>query len=291
MIVSSSPCRSAWLFIALGELLDPMRVFTCLSLMLIASPSFADDLPGSRDLDVLERAEHAEIVEYRESADQEKRYPLAPILRINGQLRLEREVDARGRMQAVTYRLPDEQAPVVALALARRQLRDQGAQLLYWCEGRECGSSSLWANAIFGNARLYGPEERQHYLLYRLAEPHADSLLALYGIIRGNRSAYLHAEQLDAAGALGELLPNPATLLRQLREHGELALPRMNVEPEPGWVAVLARMLSLDATLRVGLSGEAAAATREALLEQGVRATRLEIDSVRGDGLSLQVLR
>ena len=34
-------------------------------------------------------------------------------------------------------------------------LQAQDAELLYWCVGRECGSSSLWANAVFANATLY----------------------------------------------------------------------------------------------------------------------------------------
>lgn len=259
-------------------------------LLCLSSSAWATDMPGSQDLDVLPRAARSEIVDYQDVASLEKRYPLGAVQRISGQLRMEREVLAEGRVRSLTYRLPDEHPPRETLAAARRALIEQGAQLLYWCEGRECGSSSLLANTIFENAQLYGPEERQSYLLLRLAPPQQDSLLALYGITRGNRRSYLHAEQLDATTPLPDVLPAAATLLRQLREHGTLVLPYLK-SPDDVWSELLGRTLNLDSTLRLSLSGPAAAAWLKALQEQGVRANRLELGAATGDGLLLQQLR
>ncbi|UUY07563.1 DUF4892 domain-containing protein [Pseudomonas sp. J452] len=259
-------------------------------LLCLSGSALAADMPGSQDLEVLPRAARSEIVDYQDVASLERRYPLGAVQRISSQLRLEREVLAEGRLRALTYRLPDEHPPREALAAARHALLEQGAQLLYWCEGRECGSSSLWANNIFDNAKLYGPEERQSYLLLRLVAPQQDSLLALYGITRGNRRSYLHAEQLDASTPLPAVLPVAATLLRQLREHGELALPHLSA-PDQIWSELLGRTLNLDSTLRVSLSGASAAAWIKALQEQGVRATRLELGMATADGLLLQQLR
>ncbi|VFT24641.1 putative lipoprotein [Pseudomonas aeruginosa] len=107
---------------------------------------------------------------------------------------------------------------------------------MFWCERRDCGSSSLLANAVFGNAKLYGPDEQQAYLLVRLAAPQENSLVAVYSITRGNRRAYLQAEELKADAPLGELLPSPATLLRLLKANGELTLSHVPAEPAaPGW--------------------------------------------------------
>lgn len=255
----------------------------CLSLC--PSILMAADVSGSQDLEVLKRFPRAEIVDYRDRADMERRYPQDGLRRISGQLRPSREVLAEGRLRALTYRLPDGHTPGEALTAAREQLMAQGAELLFWCEGRDCGSSSLFANAIFGNSKLYGPEERQSYLLLRLAEPRQDSLVALYGITRGNRRAYLHAEQLDAGTALGEILPAAATLLRQLRDSGQLQL-RVG-EPDGDWADLLTRTLSLDRTLRVRLDGAFAEQWRAALEERGVRGNRLELGE--GDGAALLV--
>lgn len=266
----------------------PRYLLLCLSLCSI--PALAADVPGSQDLEVLPRYPRAEIVDYREAANEERRYPLDGVRRISGQLRMSREVLAEGRVRALTYRLPDEHAPRDVLEQARAQLEQAGAQLLFWCEGRDCGSSSLFANAIFGNATLYGPEERQSYLLLRLAEPQQDSLLALYGITRGNRRSYLHAEQLDAATPLPLILPAPATLLRLLRQSEQLALPKLG-EPDEPWAELLANTLLLDRTLRVSLNGSTAVAWRTALEQRGVRSSRLETGETEGSGLLLRMLR
>lgn len=235
--------------------------------------------------------QQAQLSEARESEGVQRVYPQASISRISGRLRIDQSIETRGRLTALTWELPDERHLGEAFAQARLALLEQGAQLLYWCEGRDCGSSSLWANSIFGNARLYGPDNQQGYMLLRLDEPRADSLLALYMITRGNRRAYLHAERLDADASLGRVLPSAATLLRQLREHGSLALRDLSGEPDPEWVSVLVRALNLDSTLRVSLAGPQAAAWRDALVARNVRAGRLELAANGGDGLRIELLR
>ncbi|MDX5373087.1 MAG: DUF4892 domain-containing protein [Pseudomonadaceae bacterium] len=255
----------------------------------LCSPALmAADAAGGQDLEVLSRFPRAELVDYSDQADAERRYPQDGLRRISGQLRPTREVLTEGRLRALTYRLPDGHAPAEALAAARGQLAAAGAELLFWCEGRDCGSSSLFANAIFGNSKLYGPEERQSYLLLRLAEPSQDSLLALYGITRGNRRSYLHVEQLDANAPLGEILPAAGTLLRQLRDSGQLQL-RLG-EPDGDWADLLARTISLDRTLRVSLAGAHAEQWRAALEARGVRGNRLELGEGDDNGLLLRRL-
>jgi len=218
---------------------------------------------------------HAEIVQQHEQAEAVRIYPQGTLRRVSNQVRYEAQIRVEGRLQIRTLQLPNGQQDLAeVVANARQTLHQAGAELLYWCEGRECGSSALWANTVFGNAQLYGPDDQQSYLLYRLPEPQANSLLALYAITRGNRRSYLHIEQLDANAPLGELLPAAATLLRQLREQGELILP--SGEPTAAWAERLAQCLNLASTLRVKLEGQQAGAWQRVLLAQGVRASRLE---------------
>jgi hypothetical protein len=265
-----------------------MRVLIGMVLLWVATSAMAD-VAGSRDLEVLPRYPGSQIVSFKEVAAQERIYPQGPIRRISGRLRYESEISAAGHFTSLTYELPRNHTSAEVFAVARETLQAKGAELLYWCEGRECGSSSLWANAVFDNATLTGADDQQAYALLRLAEP-ADSLLALYSITRGNRRAYLQAEQLQGAVPLGELLPTPATLLRQLRNTGELNLLRQD-EPSEAWVAVLARSLNLDSTLRVSLGGAQAEAWREALVAQRVRAARLELGEAAPQGLQIKLLR
>lgn len=267
-----------------------MRYFSGLVLVLASAAGWAADIAGSRDLEVLPRFAGSQIVRFKEAAAQERIYPQGSIRRISDQLRYERQVAAQGQLTALTYELPRSHAAEEVFSVARQALQVQGAELLYWCVGRECGSSNLWANAVFDNATLYGPDEQQAYALLRLAAPQQDSLVALYSITRGSKRAYLHVELLQASVPLGELLPAPATLQRQLKSSGALHLAQLG-EPTAAWVTLLTRSLNLDSTQRVSLSGAHAEAWREALIEQRVRAARLELGEPSGSGLRIELLR
>ena len=266
----------------------PLLTF-CLSLVSICA--VAADAPGSADLDILPRVADSQIVDYRPAAEVERIYPMSSIRKISNQLRFDGQAGARGNLTSITYQLPAEHSSDEAFTVAREALQKQGAELLFWCQARDCGESSLWANEVFGNARLYGADDRQAYLLLRLAEPKSETLVALYAITRGNRRAYLHVEQFDAAVPLGELLPTSATLLRQLKSTGRLDLPRLGGEPQEQWVTLLSRGLNLDSTLRATVSGVSAEAWRDALIAKGVRAARLEAGGSDGKGLVLEVIR
>jgi hypothetical protein len=235
--------------------------------------------------------EEATIVEQRPEVEQERLYPMGAVRKISGQLRIDQQVVGKGQARSVTYQLPPERTAGEVFASTRQALRAQGAQLLYWCEARDCGESSLWANEIFGNSRLYGSDEQQAFLLLRQAAPADDRLIALYSITRGNRRAYLHVEQFQSSTPLGELLPTPATVLRELRHSGSLDYPALGAVPEANWVALLARSLNQDSTLRLSISGQGAEAWREALVEQGVRSARLEGGTLQTPGLHLELIR
>lgn len=268
-----------------------MRSLSLLVLCSFSHLSFAADVPGSQDLPIVPRMVDAQIVDYRPPVEIERIYPLGSIRKISGQLRFDGQVIARGNATSVTYELPPEHSAIQAFTVAREALQKQDAQLLFWCQARDCGESSLWANEVFGNAKLYGADNEQAYLLLRLAAPRENTLVALYSITRGNRKAYLHVEQFDAAAPLGNLLPTSATLLRELKSTGELDFPQLTDAPDETWLRLISRGLNLDTTLRVSVSGANAEAWRQALIVQGVRAARLETGSGEGSGLHIQLLR
>ncbi|WP_416423216.1 DUF4892 domain-containing protein [Pseudomonas sp. App30] len=234
----------------------------------------------------------AQVVDQKPAAEAERTYPLGSVRKISNQLRMDAQVTARGQVSSVTYELASGALATDALNAARQGLQDQGSQVLFWCEARDCGESSLWANEIFANAKLVGADEQQSVILLRHADSGQDTLVALYAINRGGRRAYLHVEQFVAASPLGTLLPTPATLLRELRGTGRLDYPDLGVTPPPpAWVALLARSLNQDSTLRVTLAGPAAEPWRQALVAQGVRAARLELGDPAKSGLHIDLIR
>ena len=177
-----------------------MRGFLLLSLGVFSFSALAADLPGSHDLDVLPRFPRAEIVDFRQAPSEERIYrwgdqPHQRSPAMEGEVR-------RRRADRMTYRLPPEHSSQEAFAAARFALLKADATPLFWCERRDCGSSSLLANAVFGNASCTARTSSRPTLLVRLAAPQENSLVAV-SITRGNRRAYLQAEELKADAPLG----------------------------------------------------------------------------------------
>ncbi|WP_442108813.1 DUF4892 domain-containing protein [Pseudomonas sp. NUPR-001] len=250
--------------------------------MLVSLPSLADGLPVPVD---------AKVVDQRPSQLQERIYPLGSLRKISNQLRVEGKVESRGQVSSVTYELPPERAANEAFTTAREALQNDGGYPLFWCQARDCGENSLWANEVFKNRLLSGSDDQQAFILLRRSAEQNNTLIALYSITRGNKRAYLHVEEFVADAPLGELLPTPATVLRELRDTGKLDYPDLVGEPLPAWVTLLGRSLNLDSTLRVSLSGAQAEAWREQLGKAGVRVARLEVGDAKTDGFHVELIR
>lgn len=161
----------------------PSRFILALGLGCLSPLLWASDVPGSSDLPDVPRLADAQIVDYSVRPDVERIYPMGSIRKISGRLRFEGQVNARGQITAVTYELPAEHSATEAFTAAREALQKQGAELLFWCQARDCGESSLWANEVFGNSKLVGSDEQQSYLLLRRAAPLRTSWLPCTGSI------------------------------------------------------------------------------------------------------------
>jgi len=257
------------------------RTFIAVCLGLASPLLWAGSLPVPVD---------AKVVDQRPAVEQERVYPMGPLRKISGRLRVDEKVESRGQVSSTTYELPVERTAREAFTSAREALQRDGGYPLFWCQGRDCGEASLWANEVFANARLNGGDEQQAFILLRRSAEEADTLVSLYSVTRGNRRAYLHVEEFVADSPLGELLPTPATVLRELRDTGKLDYPDL-AAPQPTWVALLGRSLNLDSTLRASLSGTEAEAWREGLVKAGVRSTRLEVGAAPTEGLHLELIR
>ena len=253
------------------------------ALVLIAgSAQAAGELPIPQD---------AKVFDEQPAREQERVYPLGALRKISGQLRMEGKVESRGQVSSTTWQLPPERSAGEAFTAAREALQADGGYPLFWCEKRDCGESSLWANEIFRNARLYGSDEDQSFILLRRSGDDPDTLIALYAITRGNKRAFLHVEKFEANAPVGDLLPTPATVLRELRSTGKLDYPDLDGEPPKPWVELLARSLNLDSSLRVSLTGDKAVAWNEQLSAAGVRAARLETGDKPSAGLHVELIR
>jgi len=258
-----------------------------LALMIAAPLSAADNL-------VINPFPRAEVARERVQDNTEHTVVIGNIRRINNQLRAEREVQAVGELIRTSWRIPAGHGAREALGHAVAQLQQHPHTTLFFCEGRECGSSSLWANQVLDYSRLYGPEDNQMYLVVRL-DDEPQRFISLYAITRGNQQVYLHVDQLTPAHPVTDTLyPTPATLGKILHAENELLLPDMNAvdehtDKEQAWLGLVARMLRSDNRLRVQVDGASAPEFVQGLLDRGISRQRLEVGQpTPTDGIRLE---
>ena len=222
----------------------------------------------------------AEVARERVQQASEHRVVIGNIRRINNQVRAERELQVVGELIRVSWRIPAGHSAREALGYAVEQLQQHPHTTLFFCEGRECGSSSLWANQVLDYSRLYGPEDNQLYLALRL-DDQPQRFISLYAITRGNQQVYLHMDQLPPAQPVTEVLyPTAATLGKILNAENELLLPDASVgddEQAAAWLDLVTRMLRSDIRLRVQVDGARAPEFVEGLVERGISSQRLDI--------------
>lgn len=77
----------------------------------------------------------------------------------------------------------------------------QGAQILYRCSGLDCGSSNFWANTIFENAKLYGRDANQAYVVAMLPGS-PNTIHVLYAVQRSKHKLYFNLDQVITHDAL-----------------------------------------------------------------------------------------
>jgi len=157
---------------------------------MLAQIAAASDVGDSVDpLDVA-RFPHSWIVGYEnDTSNRPREYALGRVDKTRRDVRIEHEVRASASREWATYEMP---AGTAVGDVADHYLSLIGGEPLFSCGGRDCGRSNLWANEIFKQAMLYGPDANQYYF----AGEFSDHLIALYIIERGNKRVYAHLEAL-----------------------------------------------------------------------------------------------
>lgn len=130
---------------------------------------------------------YATIVAQGEEASKPREFVLSAVEQIRRETSIRRMVSVAATRQWLTYEVPIDTDPRKLKAHYAEQL---GAQVLFQCEGRDCGRSNTWANQVFGQALLYGLDQEQAYFAAQVD----GQLVSVYLIKRGNRRQYAHVE-------------------------------------------------------------------------------------------------
>ena len=299
----------------------PSRLFLlllgCLPHVGHAQPG--EPVVGFTDHSLISGYPYSEIVARELQRDINHRIVLGGLERIRGEVIPEDSERLRGDVTRITYEVSQEFSGEDVYQFYKEEIDARNYELLFECQGRGCGSSNYWANDIFRNRILYGPESNQYYMAFR-ANPglENDPYFSVYIITRVNRRIYAYLEIVEPAGTLEPeqvaAIAEPqavvasagsmtgADLSQRLRQQGSVILPAiafqandrlpasMNVEP-------IVAALNADQTLNVYLvahltvSGQSlevlmrrsaarANALRQALIAAGIEARRIQAAGV-----------
>jgi len=221
----------------------------------------------------------AEADRYRSESVADYRLMLGSVVKIDRQIRTDRDLRLAGELQQFTWEIPRSHEPAEAFNLMRTQLQQLGATILYQCDGRECGASNIWANDLFRYANLYGRDDSQLYLAAQYEGLH----FALYAVRRGNQRVYLHLDLISSEDAVETAWFAP------LDAQGYMVLPHWPQSPElavkqlADWmqtngaaVRLVVHQSGSDSRLSRDESQRHAQLLRQQLIDAGVNGSRVE---------------
>lgn len=272
---------------------------------------------GFTDHSLLEGFSESEIVDRELLEDINYRIVLGGLERVRGEVIPEASERVRGDVTKITYEVSQEFNGGDVYQFFQEQLSGKNYQILFSCEGRACGSSNYWANDIFRNRILYGPESNQYFMAFRTeSSADTDPYLSLYIITRVNRTIYAYLEVVEPAGTneprqvaaavepppeVVEIVPD-VNLSQQLRDRGSAVLPDLEFQSNDRLAASaeIESVLSVftsDASVSVYLVGHLelegqplevmmrrsaarANSLRQALIARGVEGSRIEAAGV-----------
>ena len=152
----------------------------------------------------------SEIVSRELEQDINYRLVLGSLQRSRGEVMPENFERLRGDVSRIAYDVSQEFTGEDVYQYYREQMQSRSYSELFSCSGRACGSSNFWANDIFRNRSLYGPERNQFYLAMKTSTGlETESYIALYIITKGNRKIYAYLEIVEVGGT-EEPIPEPS---------------------------------------------------------------------------------
>lgn len=248
-----------WLLLTL----IPMLVLT------LAPARVFADVAGAADYASFQRFPGATIVDYRQEPSTVYNLPLGRMQRAAGTVAPSRAERFQGHLRRITYQIPDGFPATEVFGFYREQLLSQGQQALFTCQGRGCGSSNFWANDVFDNRILYGPEANQYYLASTYQgvsdESQVAGYAALYVVTRANRRMYAHIDFLElptqlAAEQREGLNTTPQALEQRLMRERNVVIAGLGFDENDGLVndegiALIVEVMRRNALLEVYVVG------------------------------------
>jgi hypothetical protein len=243
-----------------------------ISFLLVATQALAaSDIPGAADPLGIDRYPRSWIVLYDQDDELANRdFIVSRVDKTRRDVRVKREVRALATSQSATYQMPSGTRPQ---DVVDHYLQIFGRGEVFSCQGRDCGRSNHWANYIFEQAILYGPDVNQHYFAGELE----DHLVSLYVIERGNKRVYAHLQILTPQTPVA--VEHNLEVVERLSSEGYVVLETVRPEADGGFEADARQILEALGPVLVGIGSQQVyvvchlygAAATEALLANAAR--------------------
>ncbi len=271
----------------MGKRLNNLLFYFGVLCAVLGANTAAAQSEAGRDHPLLERFGESTIIDYDRQSGVNYRLVLGNLRRIRGLVVAEEEERLRGDLTRITYEIPDSFSGRDVMAFFRAQAEQRGYANLFSCQGRGCGNSNYWANDVFDDRSLYGPERNQYYMAFQAES--AAAYLVVYVITRANRRLYAHVEVLETASS--GTLPMIEFSLENLLDAGGLRLYNLSfgsgdrLTGDDGLLPAV-RLLQANPTLEIYIVAHLPGpAPLETLLEQSAQRARSVRDALIARGI------
>ena len=179
---------------------------TCLAVALMLGVALPSALAEHESLEVFLSVDGLPYAELVDSSGPDARrghlLALGAMQKVRGVWRPADSERVDGTLWRFTWRALEMVPSAVLLEELQAELgRRLGAESVFSCDARACGSSAQWANRIFDQRLLYGTEASQRYRVLRFADADREYRVLLYASARTSDRQYLHAELLEVSAA------------------------------------------------------------------------------------------
>jgi hypothetical protein len=157
--------------------------------------------PGVSSAAALEGYAGARLQDEQNQRNVNYRLVLSELKRSQATTSGELELRVKGDLIRRVWTLPEH----IPLAEVTRFYSDQltSAEVLYACDGLDCGSSHFWANEIFSNSRLVGRDQQQIYRVFKQKDKTGMTrVFVLYVVQRGTRQVMVNLDELSTRDAV-----------------------------------------------------------------------------------------
>jgi len=226
----------------------------------------------------LEAYPGAEVV--HSSVDKEiksRRIILGALKKINNVLEPKFYQYVSGTESSTTYYIPVERRVSKVVEFYRDQV-DKSANVLFSCEGRDCGSSNYWANTVFKTPLLYGPEQYQRYMIAR--DPATNTYIAIYVGQRGTKKIYVHVLITNAVEKQSTFVKG--SLADSLQTRGKFVIPTEDFLLENSEITDIVDFMAVNPQSTLTLVAHDSLQSNESIEESLQRTLRLS-NSVRSN--------